>query len=188
MKHRLYDVSAAGPPTETGNTPTSTFAAGCGLGSGDDDGSGAVPTEGGSPAEPVRPQEQGTPVLATWSEHDRASSADHAIPGAHRTGAVRGHRSASADLRGPREKGRDILLGLQSDPSDPQPEVDEEWVDGPAAPCGRGERSNSPRRHPRGLSRGCGEQQSQITSLAKKLRPSVPWRGVGVGALEVVSG
>lgn len=29
----------------------------------------------------------------------------------------------------PPEKGRDILLGLQSDTSVPRPEVDEEWVD-----------------------------------------------------------
>ncbi|MEU6577510.1 alpha/beta hydrolase [Streptomyces sp. NPDC046805] len=29
----------------------------------------------------------------------------------------------------PPEKGRDILLGLQSDPSVPRPDVDEEWVD-----------------------------------------------------------
>lgn len=37
------------------------------------------------------------------------------------------------DLRGPPEKGRDILLSLQSDQSVPRPEVDEEWVDVDAA-------------------------------------------------------
>lgn len=37
----------------------------------------------------------------------------------------------------PPEKGRDILLGLQSDPGVPRPDVDEEWVDIDAGPWGK---------------------------------------------------
>ncbi|GAA2451484.1 alpha/beta hydrolase [Streptomyces pulveraceus] len=37
----------------------------------------------------------------------------------------------------PPEKGRDILLGLQSDPGVPRPDVDEEWIDIDAGPWGK---------------------------------------------------